>query len=169
MEAGFWGLIWRWSWIRSRRRSWRCGFSSSLLFPSFLVFDVLFDLCFALLLYDTQGRLLDRESFRSLTFSYLRRSESDRTSQFDSKRFDLNVLERGVDCLFSLDYYSVQSFNFPSLHAVYSPIHRNPSHVCRSSSCHNLYIYLLLQCKLSNLLEARPFFNLALPTYMYCM
>jgi hypothetical protein len=97
VEAGFLVLIWRWSWIRSRRRSWRCCFSSSLLFPSFLV-------------YDTQCRLLDRESFRLLTFSYLRRSESDQTSQFDSKRFDLNVVERGVDCLFSLNYYSVQAF-----------------------------------------------------------
>jgi hypothetical protein len=80
------------------------------VFFSFLMFDVLFGLCFALLLYDTQGRLLDRESFRLLTFSYLRRSESDQTSQFDSKRFDLNVVERGVDCLFSLNYYSVQAF-----------------------------------------------------------
>jgi hypothetical protein len=80
------------------------------VFFSFLMFDVLFGLCFALLLYDTQGRLLDRESVRLLTFSYLRRSESDQTSQFDSKRFDLNVVERGVDCLFSLNYYSVQAF-----------------------------------------------------------
>jgi hypothetical protein len=93
VEAGFLVLIWRWSWIRSRRRSWRCCFSSSLLFPSFLVFDVLFDLCFALLLYDTQGRLLDRESFRLLTFSYLRRPESCQISQFCSSSFDRDGLD----------------------------------------------------------------------------
>jgi hypothetical protein len=132
------------------------------VFFSFLMFDVLFGLCFALLLYDTQGRLLDRESFRLLTFSYLRRSESDQTSQFDSKRFDLNVLERGVDCLFSLDYYSVQAFKFPSLHVVYSPIHRNPSHVCSSLSDHNV-IYPLLQCKFRTSLKYMVlfFFNFA--------
>jgi hypothetical protein len=170
VEADFLVLIWRWELDSESESASELEVLLFVFFP-FLMVDVLFDLCFALLLYDTQGRLLDRELFRLLTFSYLRRSESDQTSQFDSKRFDLNVLERGVDCLFSLEYYSVQAFNFPFLSFASCCIFSYPSQSfsCMQSTIGSQCYLSTSPVRISNLVEVHSTFLLQLCLVEYTL